>query len=168
MRVVLDNIRSAFNVGSVMRTCDATSSQMVVVGYTPRPLGETRLLIKKTAINAENVVECLHFDNVNQVLEHFNKEDGYIHIGIELSKSSILAYDLLADFSKREVDLDKLVFWLGNEIHGILEDLQSKFDYNIYLPMEGIKESLNVANTTTAVLYLFKALETKKISKKKL
>lgn len=160
MTIVLDNIRSAFNVGSVMRTCDATNSKMITVGYTPQPLGETRLLIKKTAINAENIVPFEHFEHPNNVFETYPDA---IHIGVELFEDSINIYDFLENV---DYETDKVFLWMGNEIHGISDDIKKNFAYTIYLPMEGIKESLNVSNTTTAAIYLLKIKESKKVIKK--
>ena len=162
MTIVLDNIRSAFNVGSVMRSCDATGSKLVTVGYTPRPLGETRTLIKKTAINAETVVDFTHFDHANEVFEAYPKG---IHIAVELFEDAINIYDFLERYNY-EGEGEEVFLWLGNEIHGISENDKSKFNHLIYLPMVGIKESLNVANTSTTIMYLFKTLETKKIIKR--
>jgi 23S rRNA (guanosine2251-2'-O)-methyltransferase len=156
MVVVLENIRSAFNVGSIMRTCDATNSKLITVGYTPRPLGETKLLIKKTAINAEDYIDFEHFDHSNEVFEKYPNK---IHIGVELFKDSENIYDFV---EKARYNLDDVFLWLGNEIHGLSEIDINRFNHTIYLPMEGKKESLNVSNTTTACLYILKIIERKK------
>jgi 23S rRNA (guanosine2251-2'-O)-methyltransferase len=164
MVIVLDNIRSAFNVGSVMRSCDATACSLITVGYTPRPLGETRMLIKKTAINAEEVVKWEHFDHPTEVFEAFPDK---IHIGIELFDDAENVYDFLERCGgELNYNLDDIFLWVGNEIHGISPEYQNRFSHTVFLPMEGIKESLNVGSTTTATIYLFKTLETKKIVKK--
>ncbi|MGL4759027.1 MAG: TrmH family RNA methyltransferase [Patescibacteria group bacterium] len=150
MVVVLDNIRSAFNVGSVMRTCDALGAKLITVGYTPKPLGETKLLIKKTAINAEEYVEHEHFDLPQQVFETYPNKT---HLGIELFNDAINIYDFIQDI---EYNTNDLFVWLGNEIHGLNELDKTNFTYTLFLPMVGKKESLNVSNTTTAALYLLK------------
>jgi 23S rRNA (guanosine2251-2'-O)-methyltransferase len=156
MVVVLDNIRSAFNVGSVMRTCDATGCKLITVGYTPRPLGETKLLIKKTAINAEEYVDFEHFDTPQQVFETYPE---YIHIGVELFDDAKNIYEFI---SSVDYDINKLMLWVGNEIHGLNELDKNKFSHTVYLPMEGKKESLNVSNTVTATIYLLKIKNYKK------
>jgi 23S rRNA (guanosine2251-2'-O)-methyltransferase len=160
MVVVLDNIRSAYNVGSVMRTCDATNSKLITVGYTPRPMGETRLLIKKTAISAEEYVDFEHFEHPSDV---FNSYPDGIHIGVELFDDSTNIYDFLENV---EYDIDNVYLWLGNEIHGLNELDKKNFSHTVYLPMEGKKESLNVSNTTTACLYLLKLKESKRVVSK--
>lgn len=148
MVVVLDNIRSAFNVGSVMRTCDAIGAKLITVGYTPRPLGETKLLIKKTAINAEEYVDHEHFDTPQDVFDCYSN---FNHIGIELFDDSTNIYDYMKN---EKYELDNLMIWFGNEIHGLNELDKSRFSKTVYLPMVGKKESLNVSNTVTATLYL--------------
>jgi 23S rRNA (guanosine2251-2'-O)-methyltransferase len=167
MTIVLDNIRSAFNVGSIMRSCDATNSKLITLGYTPKPLGETKLLIKKTAIRAEDVVEWEHFDHPQEVFEAYPNK---IHIGVELFQDALSVYDFMEKWPSLCIDdkasLDDVFIWLGNEIHGISESIKPQFNYTVYLPMDGIKESLNVSNTATTILYLLKMLETKKITKK--
>jgi 23S rRNA (guanosine2251-2'-O)-methyltransferase len=156
MVVVLDNIRSAFNVGSVMRTCDATGCKLITVGYTPRPLGETKLLIKKTAINAEDYVDFEHFETPQEV---FAAYPDYLHIGVELFDDAKNIYDFVSNV---EYDINNLMLWVGNEIHGLNELDKDKFDHTIFLPMEGQKESLNVSNTVTATVYLLKFKNYKK------
>ncbi len=155
MVVVLDNIRSAFNVGSVMRTCDATNCKLITVGYTPKPLGETKLLIKKTAINAEDYVDFEHFDTPQEV---FDAYPDFVHIGVELFDDAKNVYDFVLNYDYK---IDNLMLWVGNEIHGLNELDKSKFDHTIFLPMEGKKESLNVSNTVTATVYLLKLKEFK-------
>jgi 23S rRNA (guanosine2251-2'-O)-methyltransferase len=150
MMIVLDNIRSAFNVGSVMRTCDATKCSLITVGYTPQPLGETRMLIKKTAINAEAIVPFSHYQHAAEVFAAFPDK---VHIGVELYHDAINIYDFL---DQVDYNTEDIILWLGNEIHGLSQDMQDRFTYTVYLPMEGIKESLNVSNTTTAMIYLLK------------
>jgi 23S rRNA (guanosine2251-2'-O)-methyltransferase len=157
MVVILENIRSAYNVGSIMRTCDATGSKLITVGYTPRPLGETRLLIKKTAINAEEYVDFEHFDHSNEV---FEKYPGAIHIGVELFDDATNIYDFVDQYNYKS---DEIFLWLGNEIHGLSNLDKNRFKHTIFLPMEGKKESLNVSNTTTACLYILKQIERKKL-----
>lgn len=160
MTIILDNIRSAFNVGSVMRSCDAVGAKLITIGYTPQPLGETRLLIKKTAISAEDYVEFEHYDHCNQVFETYPNK---LHLGVELYDDAVNIYDFLEDVP---FDLDNVFLWVGNEINGLSIEQKDKFDHIIFLPMMGKKESLNVSNTVTTVAYLLKLTENKKIVKK--
>jgi 23S rRNA (guanosine2251-2'-O)-methyltransferase len=145
----LNNIRSAWNVGSIMRTCDALGFELIFIGYTPKPIGSSLLLVKKTAIGAENTVKWVSFDHYQEVISNFPSA---VHIGIEISDTSLN----MLDFLKTNVVDSSLdyVLWLGNEISGLEESLQDQLNYVLHLPMNGQKESLNVSNTATAVGYL--------------
>ncbi len=177
MKIVLNNIRSGWNVGAIMRTCDAIGADLVLVGYTPRPVGSTLKIIQKTAIGAEKTVSWNHFTCWQEVLENFQN---YTQIGIEISKSSQNIfnflklskiyttekkgfnqdYQLQSNFSTKgttkihTIYLDKTLLWFGNEIHGLEPSLCKQLDFELHLPMYGSKESLNVASTVCAVGYL--------------
>jgi 23S rRNA (guanosine2251-2'-O)-methyltransferase len=145
----LNNIRSAWNVGSIMRTCDALGFELIFVGYTPKPIGSSLPLVKKTAIGAENTVKWISFDHFQEVLAHFQDA---IHIGIEISDKSSNIFDFLKTTS---IDSTKdYILWLGNEISGLEDSLQLQLNHILHLPMKGQKESLNVSNTATATGYL--------------
>lgn len=147
---VLNNIRSAWNVGAIMRTCDALGYEIVLVGYTPKPTGSTLQLIKKTSIGAENTVKWRHFEHYQEVL---NITKDAIHIGIEISDTSSNIFNyLLLNPIKAGYDY---YLWFGNEISGLDSSLLNELNYELHLPMHGSKESLNVSNSSCAVGYLF-------------
>ena len=147
---VLNNIRSAWNVGAIMRTCDALGYSLVLVGYTPQPIGSTLPLVKKTAIGAENTVTWTHFSHFQEVLDYHNTA---IHIGIEISATSKNIFDYL---HKNLVDANRDYFlWFGNEISGLEKNLTDQLVHELHLPMNGSKESLNVSNSSCAIGYLF-------------
>lgn len=150
MKIVLNNIRSAWNVGAIMRTCDAIGAELILIGYTPRPEGKTMKLIKKTAIGAEEIVKWEHFEHFNQVLNKYNDN---LNIGIEISKTSENIFEYLR--TQNPEKNQKTLLWFGNEIHGLEPDLTKQLDYELHLPMTGIKESLNVASVVCTVGYLF-------------
>jgi tRNA G18 (ribose-2'-O)-methylase SpoU len=152
MTIVLDNIRSAWNVGSIMRTCDAVGADMILVGYTPRPIGETLKLIKKTAIGAENYVKWEHFEHYSQVLSQYENKK---HFGLELGGNSVNIFDYLKNPSLDLKDSD-IFLWFGNEIHGLEPALLVNLTQTLFLPMQGKKESLNVSSCMCSVAYLFK------------
>jgi tRNA G18 (ribose-2'-O)-methylase SpoU len=167
--VVLDNIRSAWNVGSVMRTCDALGFDLILLGYTPRPVGQTLKLIKKTAIGAENTVNWQFFETATQLLQSQLLENqqrlekpglkNFVNLGIEICDSSKNFYDFLEQKleplkSENIAILDKIYIWFGNEIHGLSLDLMTKMDENLYLPMKGSKESLNISSSMAVAGYL--------------
>jgi 23S rRNA (guanosine2251-2'-O)-methyltransferase len=145
----LNNIRSAWNVGSIMRTCDALGFELIFIGYTPRPIGPSLPLVKKTAIGAENTVKWITFDHYQEVLATFIDAT---HIGIEISDMSSDMFDFLKTSTLNSSN--NYVLWLGNEISGLEISLQNQLDHVLHLPMKGQKESLNVSNTATAVGYL--------------
>lgn len=150
LTIVLDNIRSAWNVGSIMRTCDALGANLILVGYTPKPIGNTLKLISKTAIGAEKTVKWYHFDHPTEVFEHYPHAT---HYAIEISNTS---HDIFQFLKQTDLQRNKeYLLWFGNEIHGINSDLLSFYEAELHLPMKGSKESLNVSSTVCAVGYLF-------------
>lgn len=151
MYFVLDNVRSAWNVGAIMRTCDAIGAKLILLGYTPLPIGSTLKLIKKTAIGAENTVSWEHFEHFQEVFAKYPAQD-FDHFGIEISDKSKNIYNFL---DENKLDLDKTFLWLGNEIHGLEKDLIPLLKSELHLPMLGMKESLNVSSTMCTAGYLF-------------
>lgn len=152
MIFVLQNIRSAWNVGSIFRTADAVGAHIVCVGYTPRPIEPVLKLIKKTAIGAEKTVQWQSFETTEECVQALSVDKGYSHWAIEISSisSSLLEY-----ISKNPIhDTEKLCIWFGNEIGGLDDEALSHCEKVLHLPMRGMKESLNVANTVTTVAYL--------------
>ncbi len=137
-----------------MRTCDAIGAKLILVGYTPRPTGTSLKLIKKTAIGSEQTVKWHHFEHWQNVFESYPAS---LHIGIEISERSRSIFEFLKTEDRRlktEESAD-MMLWFGNEIHGLEEKLCERLDYELHLPMLGMKESLNVASTVCAVGYLF-------------
>jgi 23S rRNA (guanosine2251-2'-O)-methyltransferase len=160
--VVLDNVRSAWNVGSIIRTCDAIGAQLVLVGYTPRPTGQTLKLIEKTSIGAEKTVKFYNFDFSSEVFEYFDNTPPCVHLAIEISEQSQNIYEFLKDNLQTIADTKiKLFLWFGNEIHGLNQQVIQKCKKELHLPMKGMKESLNISNAVTATLYLVDCALTK-------
>lgn len=153
MIFILQNIRSAWNVGSIFRTADAVGGSVVCLGYTARPVEPALKLIKKTAIGAEQTVQWHSCESVDDVLRLFPKNKGYNHYAAEINETSESLLDHLATLPA--LDLGKVCIWLGNEIGGLDSVAISHCDYVTHLPMIGMKESLNVANTATTFGYLF-------------
>jgi 23S rRNA (guanosine2251-2'-O)-methyltransferase len=149
MYFVLNNIRSSWNVGSIMRSCDALGFELILVGYTPKPVGPTLPLIKKTAIGAENTVKWYSFDHYHDVLSTYPNGK---HLAIEIDSKStdIFEYLKTSVISAKE----DIFLWFGNEISGLDETLLAYTSHILHLPMQGKKESLNVSNAATTVGYL--------------
>lgn len=150
MTFVLDNIRSGWNVGSVFRTADSLGADVILVGYTPRPIGKNLAVIKKTAIGAENTVDWEDFSHFQEVFEKYPHKN---HFAIEISDSSTDIFEYIKNSDNKNLIQDAF-FWFGNEIHGVSTDLQNRCLEVLHLPMKGQKESLNIANSVAATGYL--------------
>ena len=151
MHIVLNNIRSGWNVGSIMRTCDGLGAKLILIGYTPKPINRNLKLINKTAIGAENSVEWEHFEHYQEVFQKYSSIN-YNHVGIEISDTS---KDIFNFLKTQDLKFKENVIWFGNEIHGLDKDLLQFLNNEVHLPMKGMKESLNVANAVCTVGYLF-------------
>jgi 23S rRNA (guanosine2251-2'-O)-methyltransferase len=151
MTFVLENIRSAWNVGSIIRSCDALGCDIILVGYTPCPIGANLKLITKTSIGAEKTVKWRHFEHSQEVFEEYSNS---VHIAIEINSTSQSIYTFLATARDEYGSNDNFLVWLGNEIHGVSELVQNQSKYCLHLPMNGNKESLNVSSCMCSVGYL--------------
>jgi 23S rRNA (guanosine2251-2'-O)-methyltransferase len=138
--VVLDNIRSKQNVGSIFRTSDALGVvKIYLCGTTPCPLdrfGREVGEISKTALGAEKTISWEYTKTTNGAIKKL-KKDGYIIIAIEQSKNSI-------DYKKIKIKIDT-AFVLGNEVEGVAKSTLALCDTVAEIPMKGGKESLNVS-----------------------
>jgi tRNA G18 (ribose-2'-O)-methylase SpoU len=149
--IVLENIRSAWNVGSIMRTCDALGCNLVFVGYTPRPEGKTLAMVKKTSIGAENTVHWEYYQHPQEVFSVYPDKE---HYGIEINNKS---RDII-EYSKSHLPQSGSLLWFGNEISGLSELVEGEVKELLHLPMKGSKESLNVATSVTATGYILASL----------
>ncbi|HEY1037625.1 MAG TPA: TrmH family RNA methyltransferase [Candidatus Paceibacterota bacterium] len=151
--VVLPDIRSAHNVGSIFRTCDAAGIDKVyLAGYTPDPLdrfGRPVKEIAKTALGAEKTIPWEHEGDVLKLLAKLKKE-GFVVVAIELTENS-------ADYKTIAVAPDaKVAFVFGNEVDGVSAEVLERCDVVAHIPMGGEKESLNVS--VAAGIALFRIL----------
>jgi 23S rRNA (guanosine2251-2'-O)-methyltransferase len=109
--IILENIRSAYNVGNVLRTADALGRNVWIVGYTPSPLDHPK--VRKTSLGAEENVHLQQFDFTLQAIEHAK------HLGMQVIAAEITEHaDSLTTFSPLHSDI-AVIF--GNEKEGILE-----------------------------------------------
>ncbi len=166
MIVVLHNVRSAHNVGSIFRTADAARVEKIYLcGYTPTPFDEYGLPISaliKTALGAEKTVAWEKGGQTARLLDKLRKEGKKI-FAVEQSKRSI-PYNRLA-LSKAE--LDNTVLVMGNEIKGVSPSVLARAEKILEIPMFGKKESLNVAVAFGIVAYGLKMNSSDKIVKKR-
>jgi tRNA G18 (ribose-2'-O)-methylase SpoU len=145
--VLLDNIRSLYNTGSILRTADAAGVERVVLcGITPHPDqgGRQRRAIAKTALGAEDNVPWEYQSDTRTALRAL-AADGYRIVAVETSPAAV---DLFTWSPNWPVCL---VF--GHEREGISPDLAPLLDTVVRIPMLGRKGSLNVATAAGVVLY---------------
>jgi tRNA G18 (ribose-2'-O)-methylase SpoU len=140
VRVILHNIRSTHNVGSIFRTSDAGGvSRIYISGYTPAPIdkfGKKQKDIAKVALGAEDSFIWEKANDVSKLISNLKKE-GFKIIAIEQNKKSI-------DYRKVKIP-NKTVLLVGNEVKGLSSSLLSKCNIVAEIPMLGKKESLNVS-----------------------
>lgn len=144
VKVLVHNIRSMHNVGSVFRSADAFGiDQVLLSGYSATP---PRPEINKTAIGAEEFVDWKHYESGVEAIQ-FLKDEGYFIIGLEQTRKSTP----LPEFDARRSA--KLCIVLGNEVTGIDNDLLPYIDEFVTIPQFGHKHSLNVSVAAGVVLY---------------
>jgi len=150
--LILDNIRSTHNVGSIFRTADAARvSKIYLVGITPDPIdrfGRKRSDISKASLGAEESIEWEHSSDMASLISKL-KEKSFEVVALEQSE---LAIDY-KEFQKTSLGLEKLALILGSEVEGISKDILSLCDKIIDIPMLGEKESLNVSVATGVALF---------------
>ncbi len=140
--VILDNIRSAFNVGAILRTADGAGVQKVFLcGITPE-VNHPKIL--KTALGAQDYLETKHFKTTQEAIAEARAE-GYLICAIEQSSDSISVEKI------KSIHHVCLIF--GNELSGVNPSILETSDKIIEIPMFGRKNSLNVATTAGIVLY---------------
>ncbi len=144
IKVVLDNIRSMHNVGSVFRTADAFLLQGIYLcGYTPQPPHRD---IHKTALGATETVEWKYAVNATDVLKSL-RDEGYRIFAVEQVKESIALQKFIFEQD------DKLAVIFGNEVSGVGEDILKLCDGCIEIPQLGMKHSLNISVAAGIVLW---------------
>ncbi|MFA5747859.1 MAG: TrmH family RNA methyltransferase [Candidatus Absconditabacterales bacterium] len=139
--VILENIRSAYNVGNIIRTADSLGRNIWLTGYSPSPIDNKK--VSKTSLGAENNVGLKIFNNTIEAI-NFAKENKFLVIGAEITKESIN----LKEISKKIKSDKSIAVIFGNEVDGILKQTLNIVDYIVYIPMFGIKESLNVGQSS--------------------
>lgn len=149
--LILDNIRSTHNVGSIFRTADAAGVGMIyLIGTTPTPIdqfGRKRKDIAKTSLGAEDVISWKYSKTILPVISKLKKA-GYVIVSLEQSIKSV-DYTKAAKLLKGK----PIVLILGNEVDGVSQKALEKSDYIVEIPMKGVKESLNVSVATGIALF---------------
>lgn len=144
--VVLDNVRSLHNIGSVFRTADAFRLEGIVLcGITAVPPHPE---MHKTALGAEFTVRWEYVDNTVEAVDKLRAE-GYTVLSIEQAEGSTMLDDLQLDPSRRYAVV------LGNEVKGVQQSVIDRSDGCVEIPQYGTKHSLNVSVTAGIVIWEF-------------
>jgi 23S rRNA (guanosine2251-2'-O)-methyltransferase len=149
--VILVDIRSAENVGSIFRTADALNVGGIVLGgITPDPtdkFNRPNTKIAKTALGAELSIPWTHCNSLPARFTRLKKA-GYVLIAIEQDATSVDYKNVQNKFKKGPSNTSgqvKTVLVLGNEVDGLPKNILNKMDIIAHIPMYGVKESLNVS-----------------------
>lgn len=141
--LVLENIRSVHNVGALLRTADGMGNIAVwTIGYTPRPDHER---VQKTALGAEKAVKWEYHPTTRMACESL-KQSGYTIWALEITEDS----NPLPSLTQRP---EKLALILGHEVDGVSDEALSYCEQAVHIPMQGIKESLNVSIAGGIAMY---------------
>ncbi|RZK42329.1 MAG: TrmH family RNA methyltransferase [Pedobacter sp.] len=144
--VILDNVRSMHNVGSVFRTADGFSIEKIVLcGITAQPPHRE---IEKTALGATLAVEWEHVEDTLSAIGNLRNE-GYEIIAIEQAQNSTMLHTFKPDPSKKYA----LIF--GNEVNGVSDEVMENIDTCIEIPQFGTKHSFNIVISAGIVLWDF-------------
>lgn len=144
--VVLDSVRSLYNVGSVFRTCDAFRvSGVVLCGITATPPNAE---IHKTALGAEDSVDWHYYKDTMEAVDWLRKE-GYCLLAIEQCEGSTMLTDFRPEKDK------KYAVVLGNEVKGVQQQVVDACDGCLEIPQFGTKHSMNVSVTAGIVIWHF-------------
>ena len=146
--LILHNIRSVHNVGSIFRTADACDVKKIyLTGLTPATVdkfGRERKDLSKVALGAEKNISWERCQSASSVIKKLKKE-GFLIVSLEQSPSS-------TDYKKIKIK-ERSVFIVGNEVEGLPESILKMSDLIAEIPMQGKKESLNVSVATGILLF---------------
>lgn len=150
LAVVLDNVRSMYNVGSVFRTADAFRIETIYLcGITSCP---PHAEIHKTALGAEESVDWKYFHDTADAVNEL-KANGYAVMAVEQAEGSIPLQDLGSRLNGLGNSGGKLAVVLGNEVKGVRQDVVDMCDACIEIPQYGTKHSLNVSTAAGIVIW---------------
>ena len=142
--IILENIRSAHNVGSVFRNSDAFLIKSIILcGITPCPPNKQ---INKTALGATNSIEWNYYKNSKTIIQKLKKQV-YLIIAVEQVKNSTKLQDFKINKNK------KIVLIFGNEINGIKQESINMCDEIIEIPQYGTKHSFNISVCSGIILW---------------
>jgi len=148
IEILLDNVRSAYNTGSILRTSDAAKiSHIHLCGTTPTPDNPK---VRKTALGAEfSIPWSLHWNALDTVIEL--RQKGHFIISLEISPTAASVFDLQPDQLRFP-----LVLVVGNEVTGVDPEILAQSHQIIQIPMMGVKGSINVATAFGIAVYFLR------------
>lgn len=161
MILVMHNIRSCYNVGSILRTAEGFGvSRVILSGYTPR-IDDVNLLphlreklnkeIHKTALGAEKMLDIYSCSDIFTEVKRLHKQ-GWQVVGLENNIEDVPLYKL-NDLNLKDKIGDKVILILGEEVDGIDYSLYDIIDLFVEIPMKGQKESFNVSVAAGIAMY---------------
>jgi tRNA G18 (ribose-2'-O)-methylase SpoU len=176
LTIVLDNVRSAFNVGSIFRTADACAcAEIITTGITPHPGGSGAEKLAKSALGADRVVPSRHFATTMEAVDFFrNERPEILLVGMETTERSVCYTDVAYpggigmdtngwgdgegdndsdEGISREMKKTGTALFLGNEVTGVDTEVMPLLDMVVEIPMFGTKNSLNIAACAPVVMY---------------
>lgn len=146
LTVVLDNVRSLNNIGSIFRTCDAFAVERIFLcGITATPPSPE---IHKTALGAENSVKWEYFPDTAMAVSRLHDE-GYTVCALEQVHDSVSLENFPVDCNTRYAVI------AGNEVDGVMQSVVDQADYCLEIPQFGTKHSLNVSVSTALAIWHF-------------
>ena len=160
--LILHNIRSTYNVGSILRTADGFSvDQIIYSGFTPAPIPHSTLLphlaekvtnqIHKTALGAEKTLKSSYSQDIIDSIRVL-KAQGYQIVGLENNLEDTRLHQI-TEHSLPSLLGSKVALVLGEEVEGISPELHQFIDLFLEIPMSGQKESFNVSIATAILLF---------------
>jgi len=140
--LILDNLRSAFNVGAIFRTSDAARiAEIAACGYTAHP---PHLKLEKTALGTDKLIKSSYFANTVDAVREM-KRRGMTVVALETAEEAV-------DYSRYEFK-QPLALIVGNEALGISPEVLNEADAAVQIPVYGYKNSLNVASAYAVVVF---------------
>lgn len=151
--VVLDNIRSAHNVGSAFRTCDSFKvDKLWLCGICAVPPSAE---IRKSALGAEESVPWEYSESTLEVVERLRAE-GYTVVSVEQTEGSVSLEDFVPEpWDPEEGTGARYAFFFGNEVDGVSQEVVDASDLTLEIPQFGTKHSLNVSVAVGVILWHF-------------
>lgn len=146
-RIVIENLRSAYNVGNIIRTADALGRGVVFVGYTAR---HDHPKVQKTALGAQDAVRHIQFEDLSKALCYMHSHG--IIIAAELDEKSIPLTDLHERLDSMIKADDDIFLIVGNEVTGVEQETLRSSHIITHIPMLGNKESLNVGQAAAIIM----------------